>query len=99
MKRNNFLIMLCLLFPLVGMGQNQTALIDDIYFKASDAKIIDKTQNVRQTSNRQSINFKNGAKEIIFIEKKSTKPDIVHDTVYVVGQASDIKQNIKNTKL
>jgi len=95
MKRNNFLIMLCLLFPLVGISQNQATLIDDIYFKASDAKNIEKTQNVKQTPNRQSTNYKNGAKEIVFIERESTKPAIVHDTVYVVGQASDTKQIIK----
>jgi hypothetical protein len=98
MKHNHFLILLCWLFPLVGISQNQVSTFDDIYFKANDAKNIEKTQIVKQTPNQQSINYKKGAKEIVFIEKKIIKPAIVHDTVYVVGQASDMKQNFESEK-
>jgi hypothetical protein len=88
MKYTNFLVIICLLFPLVGISQNQTVM-DDIYFKANNPKNFEKSQIPAQ----QFSNYKKGAKEIVFIEKKSTKPAIVHDTVYVVGEVSDLSQN------
>lgn len=84
MKRFTFIITLCLLVPLVGMSQNKAALIDDIYFKPSDAKNTEIISKSKQTPN-----YKNGAKEIIYIERESNKPIIIRDTVYVLAQAND----------
>ncbi|MDR3653059.1 MAG: hypothetical protein P4L34_08820 [Paludibacter sp.] len=99
MKRSTFFIfMLTLLFPLAGISQNQSTIVDDIYYKPGKDKTL-QTENTNQTTqnqnfnNNSSPNYKNGAKEIIYTERKTTNPTIVHDTVYVVGMASDVHRN------
>jgi len=98
MKRIH-LFSLILLFPTMGFSQNQAIVTDDIYFNPGIAKNADNTLNVNQMSKiRQSTNYKNGAKEIVFKNQKQTNTNqsIVHDTVYVVGQAGDVPHNNKN---
>ncbi|MEI7504737.1 MAG: hypothetical protein WCJ61_15775, partial [Paludibacter sp.] len=80
--------MLSLLIPLAGIGQSKEAFVDDIYFTPSDAKIIEVSH-----SQKQAPKYKNGAKEIIYIEREV--PTAVHDTVYVVGQANDSSENLQ----
>lgn len=94
MKRSNlFIIMLSLLFPLAGIGQNQATIVDDVYFKPSDTKNTISGNQIIST--KQKPNYKNGAKEIVFTERTASKPTAIHDTVYVVGQAGD---KIANTR-
>jgi hypothetical protein len=86
MKRSTFITIICLLIPLLGISQTKTTYVDDIYLKPSDAK----TQQIDQTQNRKTTpNYKNGAKEIVYIERDSPNTNAVHDTVYVVGQANE----------
>jgi len=94
MKRSIFIIvLLALLFPLVGISQNNAPIIDDIYYKPG-------VTNTTQPSNKQDRNsankpnYKNGAKEIIYKETTGTKPKpVIRDTVYVVGEAGDTNRN------
>jgi len=87
MKRTTFIIALTLLVPLVGMGQSPSSVTDDIYFKPSDAKIVQKARK-----NNEAPNYKNGAKEIIYIDRESNQP-ITPDTTYVLAQANDSTEN------
>jgi len=94
MKRSNlFIIMLTLLFPLAGIGQNQATIVDDVYFNPASTK--NTTSGNQTVSTKQKPNYKNGAKEIVFTERQASKPTAIHDTVYVVGQAGD---KIANTR-
>lgn len=98
MKRSTlFTIMLTSLFPLVGISQNKATIIDDVYFKPGDVKTI-KAEDANQALNiKHKSNYKNGAKEIIFRERKGSKQEPIHDTIYVVGQASDYSANTKRS--
>lgn len=83
MKRIVFISVLAMLIPMIGMSQNQSTFIDDVYFKPSDAKLAPAKTNVKQKPAT-----KNGAREIVFIELK--RPDsLVIDSVTLLGQAND----------
>jgi len=96
MKRFTFISMLALLIPLNGIGQNQNALLDDIYFKPSDAYKAQKT-----TVNKQKPNYKNGAKEIIYLERNTPKTSSL-DTTFLLAQTNDsinyAQKNIKQNE-
>jgi hypothetical protein len=92
MKRFIFISMLTVLIPLVGFGQNQQ-IIDDIYFKPSDAKIMKKQTTVV----KQAPNYKNGAREIVYIDRNNGKNVVVQrDTVLILAQANDSTERILN---
>jgi len=93
MKRSTFITIISLLIPLLGMGQSKTTIVDDLYLKPSDVQSqqIQPTQKTKPTPN-----YKNGAREIVYIERENPNAKVIHDTVYVVGQAGDNLAN-KNT--
>src|SRR5665647_114015 len=91
MKHSTFFIMLSLLIPLSGIGQTKEAFVDDIYFKPSDAKVIEVSH-----SQNQAPKNKNGAKEIIYIDR--VNPKAIHDTVYIVGQANDSSEYLPSNE-
>jgi hypothetical protein len=90
MKQFTIIAIISLFMPLFGMSQTKTTIDDDLYFKPSDVKIlpIDQTQNRKTTPN-----FKNGAKEIVYIERVTPATNAVHDTVYVEDQANNVLKN------
>lgn len=69
---------LFLIWATLVQSQNNQ-IVDDIYFKPSDAKKF----SVKNVTETKKPNFKNGAKEIIYIEK------VIRDTVYVNAEKSD----------
>ena len=83
MKRSTFIFMLTLLIPLVGISQNKATFIDDIYFKPGDETAIQKIG-----VNKPTPNYKNGAKEIIYIERDNVNVKTDNDTL-VLGHTSD----------
>jgi len=88
MKRSNlFMIMMSLFFSLAGIAQNQATIIDDVYFNPASTK--NTTSGNQTVSSKQKPNYKNGAKEIVFKERQTSKPTAIRDTVYVVGHAGD----------
>ncbi|MDP4240218.1 MAG: hypothetical protein Q8904_12180 [Bacteroidota bacterium] len=91
MKRSTLITILSLLIPLLGMSQTKAAYVDDIYLKPGDAKAQMSVQN--QDTKEKTPQYKNGAKEIVYIERDSPNNKVVHDTVYVVGQANEVRQN------
>ena len=88
MKRFKYLILLTLLVPIAGISQNNGTFIDDIYYKPSDIKIVQSTpKSISQTK-------KNGAKEIVFIERQIpidtlATDTLTSDTLRVLAQAND----------
>lgn len=76
-----FTIFLTAFFLITGSAvrSQENQIIDDVYFKPSDAKKI----SVQNTTEKRKPNYKNGAKEIIYIEK------VVRDTVYVDSESTD----------
>jgi len=89
MKRSTFITLISLLIPLFGMSQTNTKFVDDLYYKPGDEKTIVNTQKTQKTPN-----YKNGAKEIIYIDRENPNSKVVHDTVYVVGDANQRLGNI-----
>jgi hypothetical protein len=72
------------------MSQTKSTFVDDLYLKPSDAKAQQTSQSQlnQQTQNTKPISkYKNGAKEIIYIERENTDSKVIHDTVYVDGKA------------
>jgi hypothetical protein len=83
-----------MLISFYGTSQNQ-ATFDDIYFKPSDAKKMQKIQNNNETPNE-----KNGAKEIIYIDRNNDNSKVVDnsqvapgDTAKVLAEANDSTEN------
>ncbi len=94
MKRFTFIAFISMLISFSGTSQNQTS-FDDIYFKPSDAKKMQKIQNNNETPNE-----KNGAKEIIYIDSNNENSKIVDnsqvapgDTAQVLAEANDSTDN------
>ncbi|MFA5045976.1 MAG: hypothetical protein WC542_08610, partial [Paludibacter sp.] len=84
--------MLALLVPVAGICQSNSTFIDDIYYKPSDAKL-EQTARV----NKKVPNKKNGAKEIIYIERQSPDANQVGDTATVLAQANDSTENYNDS--
>ena len=92
MKRFIFISMLSGMIPLVGFAQNQQ-IIDDIYLKPSTAKNMLKQTTVVQ----QAPNYKNGAKEIVYIDRNNGKNVVVQrDTVLILAHANDSTESVQN---
>ena len=92
MKQFSVISLLVLLIPLAGIGQNQNTFLDDIYFKPSDANKIQKTQ-----VNKQKPSYKNGAKEIVFIERESPTSTTASDTTLLAQIYDSIPNDSQNT--
>jgi len=93
MKRFSVISLLVLLIPIAGIGQNQNTFLDDIYFKPSDANKIQKIQ-----VNKQKSSYKNGVKEIVFIERESpTSTTTASDTTILSQIYDSIPNDSQNT--
>ena len=93
MKRTTIITIISLLIPILGIGQTKTTIVDDVYMKPSDVR----TQQTDQTQKTRPVtNYKNGAKEIVYIERTNPDTKVIHDTVYVVGQANENRENVFN---
>ena len=69
-------------------------IVDDVYFRPSDANKVRSTETVRSATKP---NYKNGAKEIIFIDSSKDKNLIVtRDTVYILSQINDSIEAAQN---
>lgn len=78
------------------MGQSNTVVDDDVYYKPGNAnmQVSNQSQPDKQTHNTKGTpNYKNGAKEIIYIDPDNSKTKATHDTIYVVGEANDTTEN------
>ena len=70
MKRNILILLISIAVQSMAVAQS---IDDDIYFKPSDAK--KQASTVKQpskTNNNYKPNYKNGAKEIVFVDRDST---------------------------
>ena len=93
MKRTTIITIISLLIPILGIGQTKTTIVDDVYMKPSDVK----TQQTDQPQKTRPVtNYKNGAKEIVYIERTNPDTKVIHDTVYVVGQSNENRENVYN---
>jgi len=101
MKRFTFFSLMSLTFSLAVMSQNQV--VDDVYFNPKDPESVHPaTQSSNVNSSSQKPNYKNGALEIVFKERKNTAAtatysSVARDTVYVVGQSGTNKSSKPTT--
>lgn len=87
MKRITFIGTTAILMLFHLPAQSQTG-YDDIYFKPSQAKIVQQQQNIQ--NNNQHPNYKNGAKEIIFKDQNNHEPETApNDSAQLLVQAND----------
>lgn len=85
MKRLSFLI--CLLIALVSSGWAQSKkIIDDIYITPNDAVMVQEVQSTQKPV-RQKPTYRNGAREIVFIDQHGNRTNAMTDTVYVIDEA------------
>ena len=71
MKRLSFLI--CLLIALVSSGWAQSKkIIDDIYVTPNDAVMVQEVQSTQKPV-RQKPTYRNGAREIVFIDQHGNR--------------------------
>jgi hypothetical protein len=97
MKRTTIITIISFLIPILGMSQTKSTFVDDLYLKPSDAKTQQTSQsqlNQQTQDTKQITNYKNGAKEIIYIDRENSKE--IHDTVYINGKAY-IDGQVNNT--
>jgi len=90
MKRTTIITIISFLIPILGMSQTKSTIVDDLYLKPGDAKAQQTSQSQlnQQTQNTKPVSkYKNGAKEIIYIERDNQDSKAIHDTVYVDGKA------------
>jgi hypothetical protein len=90
MKRTTIITLISFLIPILGMSQTKSTFVDDLYLKPSEAKAqqVSHSQSNQQTQNtRPTSKYKNGAKEIIYIERENPANKVFHDTIYVDGKA------------
>ncbi|MHB9055326.1 MAG: hypothetical protein ACYC2P_04120 [Paludibacteraceae bacterium] len=72
----------------VGFAQSGR-IIDDIYVTPNDAQMVQAAKSVdrakvNKTESNQSTIYRNGAKEIVFVDRNGNRTTAVSDTVYVV---------------
>lgn len=83
MKTTISLIVLLACLSVYLPGQD---LVDDVYFKPSDAQKITQRESVKITRP----NYKNGAKEIIYIDSRDNKDLVLtNDSIYLLGEIND----------
>lgn len=94
MKAFTFICILSLLIPVFGTVQAQKVQ-DDIYFRPSKAKALQQERTESKSRQEQKIQqaapkYKNGAKEIIYIDRDKKNTIVVErDSVYVLAEAND----------
>ena len=87
MKRLSFLV--CFLIALISSGFAQSKkIIDDIYVTPNDAVMVQEVQSAQKTV-RQKPAYRNGAREIVFIDQNGNRTNVITDTVYVVDNSID----------
>ena len=80
--KTKYLFLLLILIVATGTFAQNTDIIDDVYFKPSNKTITPKANT------SEKARYKNGAKEIIFIDRDSV--DVaVSDSAYLLAQAND----------
>ena len=92
MKTTISLIVLLACLSVYLPGQD---LVDDVYFKPSDAQKITQKESVKITRP----NYKNGAKEIIYIDSRDNKDLVLtNDSIYLLGEINDSIANTENSE-
>lgn len=89
MKR--YLIIICLTLFGLSLGFAQSGkIIDDIYVTPNDAQMVNEMKAAKKAKAKErkesqpSAIYRNGAKEIVFIDQYGNKTTAVSDTVYIV---------------
>lgn len=93
MKRFSLFLYLLMFIASWGFGQSKSRIIDDIYVSPNDAQMVQEVEAAKRTVNQQKTVqqkpvYKNGAKEIIFIDQNGNRTNMVSDTVYVIDNAA-----------
>ena len=83
MKRIYFISLFLIGFAVVASAQSKGQIIDDVYLTPNDQSMMKKTTPVRKTT--EPAVYKNGAREIVFIDQNGNRTNIVSDTVFVVN--------------
>ncbi len=94
MKRFILLAHLFCFSMLVGFAQSG-AIIDDIYVSPNDASMVNAAKQARRqraSENAQSVVYRNGAKEIVFIDQNGKRTTAISDTVYVITDSIDAEE-------
>lgn len=97
MKRINFITNVLIAFALLFSSQMQGQIIDDIYLTPND-EVMTKKIETKKERIAQNPTYKNGAREIIFIDQNGNRTDIASDTVYVINEEveeEDINQEVQ----
>ncbi|VBB46743.1 conserved exported hypothetical protein [uncultured Paludibacter sp.] len=88
MKRLTFIIHFLIVFTIIVSAQSKGQVIDDVYLTPNDEMMIKKTEPESKKEDQRPV-YKNGAREIVFIDQNGNRTNIVSDTVYVVDNATD----------
>lgn len=88
MKRFFILIYFIIFGLSLGFAQSGK-IIDDIYVTPNDAQMVQEVKSVRKdkmnkVESQQSTVYRNGAREIVFIDQNGNRTTAVSDTVYIV---------------
>ncbi len=86
MKRLLLLLQLIAFFSLSILAQSN-AMFDDIYISPNDAYMLDGgkiLKSKKADKSNQSVVYRNGAREIVFVDKDGNRITAVSDTVYVI---------------
>ncbi|MGC3977378.1 MAG: hypothetical protein QM751_03570 [Paludibacteraceae bacterium] len=67
-------------------AQSNGQIVDDVYLTPNDEVMTKKTKTENE---RQKPVYKNGAREIVFIDQNGNRTNIVSDTVYVVNNEAE----------
>lgn len=81
----SFLTLVVAIFPSLTYGQ----VIDDIYLTPNDEVMLKKADVKKHKDNNDRPVYKNGAREIVFIDQNGNQTTLVTDTVYVVNEQID----------
>jgi len=92
MKRLSFLISFVIMLGSSGFAQSKR-IIDDIYVSPNDAAMVQEVQKAKKSVQQKS-SYRNGAKEIVFIDQNGNRTNAVTDTVYVID--NQLKDSVEN---
>lgn len=80
-----------LIFGLTASFSQSVKIVDDIYITPNEAKLLQATQQAdveRAEALRRTATYKNGAKQIVFLDENGNPTNAVPDTVFIVGNSS-----------
>ncbi len=83
MKRIYFFSLFLIGFAVISSAQSKGQIIDDVYLTPNDQSMIKKAEKVRRTA--EPAVYRNGAREIVFIDQNGNRTNIVSDTVFVIN--------------